>query len=45
MKNFIIKIKSIKFKAENQDDAESIAIDLVNDIGHNGDYELINLSD
>lgn len=37
---FIIKIKDIKFNAKNIEEAENIAIDIVNDIGHDGNYEL-----
>lgn len=38
---FIIKVKDIKFTAKNQEQAENVAIDIVNDIGHDGNYELI----
>lgn len=38
---FIIKIKSITLNAENIQEAEEIAIDIVNDIGHDGRYKII----
>lgn len=38
---FIIRIKDITFEAKDGIEAEIKAIDIVNDIGHNGDYKLI----
>ena len=36
MKTYIIKIKDIKIEAKSKGEAEEIAIDIVNDIGHYG---------
>lgn len=43
MQTFIIKIEDIKFRARNREDAESIAIDIVNDIGGDGEYEIVQI--
>jgi hypothetical protein len=40
MIKYIIKLKDIPFTAKNEEEAEEIAIDIVNDINHDDGWEL-----